>query len=356
MALYSPVRATIVVKQASVLFRCNASASVGLGHLMRCRTLAGLLRGAGHVCGMIGPSSALRQPDDAALFQHWQSVDDRGESTRDAARVITLAKAMNAVHLVMDDYRIDPAYQMLLKAAGLRFLQQFDASKPWDFYADVLVNAGPAENRVDYAKYLKNAEAQTLFGPAYAVLRPAFAAQAKQLDGRPVHRVLIAFGGGDDRGAISTTLDALTGVPDIIPVVVSGGSNPRNADLQLRYLETVELHIDPENLPKIMAGCDLAIIAGGTMSYEAAICGLPMVLIPLAPNQTRSCDGWAQQTGAMVMPGLDQLQPTQLRKRVLELIANDALRLTMAVKGRSLVDGNGGVRLLEALLLRPLNA
>jgi len=289
-----------------VVFRCNASALVGLGHLMRCREMARALVEAGHVCAILGPGDSLRQPGDAGLFAHWQAVPERGTSAEDAGRVLALCRARGARHLVMDDYRIDPAYQLILRAAGLRWLQQFDASAPWEFHADVLVNAGPYEQRAHYLPWLKRPGIVTLLGPRYAVLRPDFAAVTARTDGRAVRRILVAFGGGDDRGAIALTLAALVGhlAPDITLVIVSGASNPRNAGLRAQVADLApgraELHISPPDMAGLLAACDLAIIAGGTMSYEAAICGLPMVFVPLAANQTRSCQGWAEQTGAAV--------------------------------------------------------
>jgi UDP-2,4-diacetamido-2,4,6-trideoxy-beta-L-altropyranose hydrolase len=340
----------IPVIRPPVVMRCNASPSVGLGHLMRCRELARLLTNAGHLCAIIGPPDSLRQPADAGLFAQWHAVDDRGTSQDDAARVLYLCAGMGARHLVMDDYRIDPAYQLILKHAGLRWLQQFDASAPWDFHADVLVNAGPAERREDYLKYLKNPKIETLFGPAYAVLHPDFAGLFPRPDGRPITRILVSFGGGDDRGAIDLALAALVGVPHVTPVIVSGTSNPRNAALAAQIPDRAELHIAPTSIAALMADCDMALIAGGTMSYEAAICGLPMVLIPLAPNQIRSCQGWADRAGAVVLSGLDTLTPALLRTAVLALMDDQSRRQAMATTGRALVDGKGAQRLLEALL------
>ena len=297
---------------SAVIFRCNADAQVGLGHLMRCLELARLLVADGHACGMIGPSQSLISAPDRALFAQWQEVPLRGDSATDAARVVALARAMGAGHVVMDDYRGDPPFQLVLQAAGLRWLQQFDASRPFDFYAPVLVNAGPAERREDYADYLKNPSTETLFGPAYAVLRPAFTALAPGRDGRAVQRILIAFGGGDDRGAVELALAALPPGPQA--VVVIGRGHPQAAALAARARAAgAEAHVDPPGLPALMAGCDLALIAGGTMSYEAAILGLPMVLMPLAANQLRAARGWGVRAGAAVLDGPDATPPARLR-------------------------------------------
>lgn len=341
---------------SAVVFRCNASATVGMGHLMRCREMARRLIALGYDCAIIGPSESLRRADDDALFMHWADIAVRGTSQEDAGRVIALCRRFDTNLLVMDDYRSDPEYQLLLKAAGIRWLQQFDASKPWNFHGPLVVNSSPYERHTYYTKWLKHPRARTLFGPRYSVLRPAFCALEARADGRFVHRILVGFGGGDDRGAINTVLEALAGRlgVDVTLVVVSGSNNPRLAAIAERIAALpegqAEFHVDPADMPGLMAGCDLAVIGGGTMSYEAAICGLPMVFIALAPNQERPCQGWHDLTGATVLGQVGQVAAAKVYNAVTELLQDDTRRREMAIKGRALVDGKGVERLVDALL------
>lgn len=343
----------------TVIFRCNVSASVGVGHLMRCREMARYLGGIGWRSVLLGPPDSLRQSVDERLFAAWHPVEMRGPSDEDAARVLTLCEAHGTHYAVMDDYRVDPGYQEILRAAGVRWLQQFDTSRPWMFQPDLLVNASPYERREQYLPWLTEPErTRTLFGPAYAVLRPAFSGIAARADGRPVRRVLVAFGGGDDRGAIDQALRVLAGRlgPEVTLVIVSGAGNPRCeqiADVVSALPDgEAEFHVNPPDMAGLMRGCDLALIGGGTMSYEAAICGLPMVFVGLAPNQERSCRGWQNLTGAPFVVLVGTVPDEWLYETVSNLVEDDDRRRAMAVKGRSLVDGEGTRRLVEALLER----
>ncbi|HTO31950.1 MAG TPA: UDP-2,4-diacetamido-2,4,6-trideoxy-beta-L-altropyranose hydrolase [Pararhizobium sp.] len=342
-----------------VVFRCNASSRVGLGHLMRCREMARLLTEAGHACTIVGPSEDLREPNDDTLFVRWIPMSGEQGPEQDARDFIAICREAGAVHAVMDDYRVDPAYQASLKAQGIRFMQQFDASKPWDFHADIIVNSSPYERAEDYATYVKNPDAQLLLGPKYAVLRPEFSELDIRPAGRPVRRILVSFGGGDDLGAIRLTLDALAdtaGAEGVTAVIVSGNSNPRNAE-HAAHVATLppgraEFHIHPKNVAVLMNCCDLVIIAGGTMSYEAALCTLPMVLIALAPNQLRPCRGWAEQTGAEMLGTVDTVTVEMIRDALEALVSDTARRTDMALRGQAMVDKSGGQRLVSALLER----
>jgi UDP-2,4-diacetamido-2,4,6-trideoxy-beta-L-altropyranose hydrolase len=345
----------------AVVFRCNVSAQVGVGHLMRCREMAKYLQGLGIASALIGPPESMANVADKTLFTHWIPVEERGSSEQDAARVLDMCARLGTRHAVMDDYRIDPAYQALLRGAGVRWLQQFDASAPWMFECDVLVNASPYETRAQYLKWLQDpARTQTLFGPSYAVVRPEFATLTAGTDGRTVKRIFVGFGGGDDRGALSVTLEALAGRfgADVTLVLVSGPNNPRNESIaeqvNARPKGQAELHIGPPDMPALMAGCDLAVIGGGTMSYEAAICGLPTIFMALAPNQDRPCMGWNRLTGALYLGQVGAVTSTTLHHAVLGLIEDGDTRTDMAARGRALVDGKGGARLAGALLERDL--
>ncbi|MGR3467042.1 MAG: PseG/SpsG family protein [Shimia sp.] len=349
----------------TVVMRCNASPTVGIGHLMRCREMARVLRTGGWDSVLLGPPRSMATPEDARLFRAWHPIAERGPDAQEARTIIETCAAYDTHHLILDDYRGTPPVQTALRAAGLRWLQQFDSSQRFEYDCDVLVNASPHERRAAYEHLLRRPEAQqTLFGPRYAVLRPDFLALDPRADGRPVARILVAFGGGDDRGAIAFTLEALRGIGTesedgiddgaVTLVAVVGASNGNAA--QIKALASaapdapVEVHHAPPDLPALMAGCDLAVIAGGTMGYEAAICGLPPIFMALADNQHRSCMGWHALTGAPYLGRADAVAAADLRAAAAALITDHDRRRDIARAGRAEVDGYGAQRLIDALL------
>jgi len=99
-----------------------------------------------------------------------------------------------------------------------------------------------------------------------------------------------------------------------------------------------------------MADCDMAGIAGGTMSYEAAAMGLPFATMALAPNQQGPCQGWQDTIGAPYLGEVSQLDSGQIAQSVLSLIDDPSRRAQLAAKGRDAVDGLGVSRLVDALI------
>lgn len=337
-----------------ILFRCEVSAAVGIGHLMRSRTFAAVLRERGQRCIMVGPGADYRTDGDEALFDAWLPVPEWRSGEKDAGIVVDVARGHGARRAVIDDYRADEDFQSVLEDAGLVWMQHFDASKPRRFRADMIVHGSPSETAERWGPYLLNPETEMLFGPRYAVLRPEFP-PALRPDGRPVETILVSFGGGDDQGAIALTLETLAAnLPSVRFAVMSGARNPNNAAIGEWIAKSgddrVTLHIQPQDVAGLFAGCDLAVLGGGISIYEAASCGLPMVLMALADNQLRQCAAWQELGTATFLGRVGEVGHEALAQEVAALVADDRRRAAMSAVGRASVDGRGAERLANHLL------
>ena len=297
-----------------IIFRTDASPQIGFGHLTRCRALAQALIRQGQRCVMVGPDTAHAKLGDQDISEDWIPVSSWTTSNDDAVRVINLAHQCQAQWLVLDDYRIDEAYQLNLHAAGLRWLQ-FDGGANKSLWADIVLNANPAARAEDYAAVLSNQNTLLLLGPRYAILRPEFERIKPREPGRPVKQILVTFGGGDDRGGNEFVLSTLLPATalDLRFLVISGASNPNNSNLRhwvaAHGQGRVCLHIDPEQVAPLFASCDLAVMAGGASIYEAACCGLPMLVITIADNQIPQSKAWVNLGVAKWLgthPGVDK--------------------------------------------------
>jgi spore coat polysaccharide biosynthesis predicted glycosyltransferase SpsG len=349
-------RAAEMARTPAVIFRCNVSPSVGIGHLMRSRTFAAVLNQEDHRCIMVGPSPDYRAEGDKMLFDDWIPLPEWASGDRDAEMFAAVARNHGARRAVIDDYRADESFQEVLRAEGLIWMQHFDASKPRKFWADMIVHGSPSETAERWRPYLLNPDTEMLFGPSYAVLRPEFPPAELRSAGRDVERILISFGGGNDHGAIRLTLEALLGKTQdkVRFAVMSGSQNPNNASIQTWINENagdqVTLHIEPKDVAGLFASCDLAVLGGGISIYEAASCGLPMVLMALADNQLRQCDAWERLGAAIFLGRLADVTTDMLTDRVIGLITDRPRRASMSAVGCSTVDGRGAQRLAGHLL------
>ncbi len=339
-----------------IIFRANAGSHVGLGHLVRCRVLAKALQERGQRCLIVGPPLFLKQSGDESLFDDWIERPQWHGAVEEAKFHIELAKQYNAKHIILDDYRSDFEHQLLIRNAGLRMLQQYDASRPQKFAAQLVINSSPYEKRDHYKTVLYSEDIQMLHGPRYAVLRDEFTRLPKQNQKLNRHRILVTFGGGDDRGAILTVLKALsTNLPrNSNMIVVAGKHNPCIPQISNWLAEKnhdeIELLVDPDDMPSVIASCGIAILGGGTTTFEVAYCGLPMILMPIAENQYKQGQGWENDGAAFYLGPIKNTDSKVLIGTLTKLINNPNLYDKMSKAARLSVDGHGTKHIIDCLL------
>jgi UDP-2,4-diacetamido-2,4,6-trideoxy-beta-L-altropyranose hydrolase len=340
-----------------IIFFCSASSSIGLGHLNRCLTLAQALHSLGERSIMVGPSKKFLQKSGEQVFSHWIEQSAVWESSFKAAKILTeIANQYSSNMVVLDDYRVDEEYQKSLTESKIHYLL-FDNGRRNAIYSDIVLNTNPAIKKEDYKGKILNPEAKLLLGPKYSIIRLEFP-PVFSISKRTTKRVLITFGGGDDRGAILFTLKALSKqcADNIEFVVVSGSGNPNNISISKwidsSELNNIQLKVNPDSVAQIFASCDFAIMAGGMTVYEVSSIGLPMILIAIADNQIQHSNDWSQTTQTIEFLGsLKNLKTIELVGAFHKLISKQA---TLYNKSKMvLVDGLGRNRVaLEVVKIR----
>jgi spore coat polysaccharide biosynthesis predicted glycosyltransferase SpsG len=309
---------------------------------------------------MVGPSEKFKSEEDKNTFVNWIPRNRWASSKKEAEFFRGIALEYSACHAILDDYQMDRNFQLEFRRSGIPWLQ-FDGGATMPLWADWVLNASPWANVIDYKLVLKNPGARLLLGPQYAILRSEFPPIKKQPIRRPVRQILVAFGGGDDRGAINFVLETLIPVtPNRVNfVVISGENNPRNQSnidwISRNGMGKVNLKINPNEIGKAFAACDIAIVSGGTIAYEVGSCGLPMFLLPIAENQHRQCQAWADINAAINMGCLTSCDPDNLKVLIKKLCNSVDYRAELSRKVIGLNIGHGTEKVSKLLLSRKNN-
>ncbi|MFN3522035.1 MAG: UDP-2,4-diacetamido-2,4,6-trideoxy-beta-L-altropyranose hydrolase [Phenylobacterium sp.] len=331
-----------------ILFVCNAGAQVGGGHVMRSLTLAEALADRGAACRFLAP------PPVAAILDAFAPRMARAPAASTAPDdLIAAAAGLAADAVVFDHYGLAaPEHRRI--AAGRPALAIDDlADRPLD--AALVLDSGPARSARDYAGLLPPG-AQVLAGPAFAPVRPAFAAlRAEALARRPapVRRVLVSLG-LTDVGAVTARLverlQPLLGAREADVVVgAAAPSLPRlralaAADPRLR------LHVDATDMARLTLDADLAVGAAGSTTWERCVLALPSLLVVLADNQ-RAAARAMDEAGAALMLEADAMDFDQAFAAALRRLLDDqALRARLAQRSAEVCDGLGAPRVAAALL------
>jgi spore coat polysaccharide biosynthesis predicted glycosyltransferase SpsG len=218
-----------------------------------------------------------------------------------------------------------------------------------------VLNASPAAEESVYLSLKRRDETRLLLGPAYALLRGEFRHWRPQVKFREkVRNILFTFGGGDDRGATVFCLDATKSLdPAIERVVLVSSPNPHTLDI-MDWVDRnnsliVKLFLDELAIARCMVGADLAIIAGGTTTFEAAAMGLPSLIVQLTDNQAANAMAWEKRGAALNLGRLEDLSTGVIKSQIESLIVHPEVRREMARAGLTSVDGSGSERVAQIL-------
>jgi UDP-2,4-diacetamido-2,4,6-trideoxy-beta-L-altropyranose hydrolase len=359
-----------------VIFRADASVMIGTGHVMRCLTLAEVLRDAGASCafvirnhlGHLGDWIAERGFDvkllDPPIGQggtappvhaSWAGVPWQQDAEETRA-----VMGVDVDWLVVDHYAFDACWQRAVAGSEMRIMVIDDlADRPHE--ADLLLDQNLGREASDYDGLVPE-RCQRLIGPRYALLRPEFAAaRAASLAGRlgrPLRHILITMGGTDAIDATSYVLDALRGaaLPDDAHLTVVMGRNaPALARVQSFAAEMpwpTEVAVDVADMAELMAEADLAVGAGGGTTWERCCMGLPSIIVQTADNQKELVRALVAQA---VSPDVGPLQsddfPTRLRMAI-EMDFHGGCNLDQCIATAALhCDGKGALQVRERLVL-----
>lgn len=333
---------------SSILFRADASTTMGSGHVMRCLTLAEALSRRGHSCRLACTAETPRIV--AALERAPVEVVTLPDTAwNDPAALSVL---MPPDWLVVDHYGLDEAYERALRGWAGRILVIDDlADRRHD--CDLLLDQTPGRDAGRYTP-LVPASAMILAGPRHALLRPDFA----RLRGSepPAHgHLLVSLGGTDPLDASGLVLDAIarSGL-EVAVTVVMGRAAPHLESVRAkaaRLSPPATVEVDVADMAALMSRCDMAVGAAGTSALERCCLGLPTLLLVIADNQREVAAG-LEQAGAALSCPLDLASVTDGLRR----LAGDAdARRAMAERARALCDGLGAERLADclSLTLRP---
>lgn len=294
-----------------VVIRVDASIEIGSGHVMRCLTLAEILKENGvnvqficrkHKGNLI---SKIASKGFRVLGLELQSYKNHSNKLfhsyllgatqkQDAESCNNFLKESRVDWLIVDHYGIDEDWQQHLKECYLK-LMVIDDLADRKHQCDILLDQTYGRQQQDY-KRLVPKSCELLLGSQYALLRPEFSKwreySLRRRSNSVPKNILINMGGSDPNNITKQVLNEIEACKlpnDIEVIVVMGSTSPHlqsviavASDLSCR----IEVRADIDNMAEVMANSDIAIGATGSTTWERCCLGLPAIQIIIADNQT----------------------------------------------------------------------
>lgn len=330
-----------------ILFVADAGPEVGGGHVMRSLTLARALAERGAACAFLATPEVRTVLDAFApdMPRQWCAGASSAE----------VLEAVGDGHdaLVFDHYGLGAGEQQAMARGRTAMALDDLADRP--LAVDLVLDSGPQRRTEDYAGLVPTG-ARLLLGPAYAPVRPQFAALRAGALARSrsrVERVLVSMGLTDVDGITGRVLDRLRPRLGVAAADVAlGASAPSLAGLQrlARRDPRLVVHVDTPMMAELCAGADFAVGAAGSSVWERCTLATPSVLVVLAENQRPAARALAALGAALVVeadaPDFDQA----LDRALIRLSTDADLRSRLASKSAEMCDGLGSARAAEAFL------
>lgn len=347
-----------------IVFRADAGIEMGIGHVMRCLTLADHLSERGHRCRFVSRERLGHMMAQIAARGHEVSIlpstdDGLGwlgvSEEEDVAETLAALGNTSVDWIVTDNYAIGSGWERLARKKTRHILAIDDlADRSHD--CDLLLDQTLGREAAEYAGLVPSGSI-CLVGTGMALLRPRFAqlraAMPDRRDGI-ISRLLVGLGGSDAANLTAIVIDAIDRCawPETTTIqIVLGRANPWITSIQQRTSQSpwpMEVIVDTPDMAELMAKADLAIGAAGTTSWERCCLGLPAIVVIAAENQRENAVRLVAAGAALGMDVSEHLLQ-DLQDALSGLVAQPTLVASMSERAAGLTDGLGCERVAVAM-------
>ena len=360
------------------VFRTDASVEIGLGHVMRCLTLATELKFDKNevffICRELdGNLIELIETKGFKVFKLPLSKPNKSKETGqpvpkhqnwlktswefDALQVKKILKIIKADWLIVDHYSLDKRWELKLKPE-IRFIMVIDDLADRKHSCDILLDQNYERAKSDYEPLL-NYDSKILVGPDYSMLRPEFKKLRSysiktRMRNPKFENLLISLGGVDRENNTSLILKGLTKTQNssnLKITIVVGEKCPWKREitsLASSMGRPAKVLINVDNMAELMADSDFSIGAAGSTSWERCALGVPSILVSIAENQESLLYSLAKANLCVDLKLVSNLSvlSERLNKAInlLKLKQKDFI-----LNSSKLVDGNGVSRVKDIL-------
>ena len=304
-----------------IAIRVDGNAESGVGHVLRCITLADKLIDYNIKCTFFvrNISKSLFELLDEKFevilldridimfaatdeYSRWLGVNQRF----DAEEFIACARPGNFNGVVVDHYGLGYHWERPVQD-NFRFILVLDDLANREHICNLLVDQSIGRKASCYSPLVPQI-CTLLVGPKYALLRDEFSADfsgcKKQYD------ILINFGGADKDNYTEHVLSMLAMYANMhkhsIKIII-GSDYPYTLGL-VRRVEKLGLEFklveNPNNVAREISECRIAIGAGGVSLLERSALGVPSIVYAIADNQKHICAEYERQgLGSVIRKG-----------------------------------------------------
>jgi spore coat polysaccharide biosynthesis predicted glycosyltransferase SpsG len=333
-----------------VLIRCDGSAEIGLGHIVRCLALADELsewHGA--------QVRFLIQRGDVAVQMAQRSGYDvlqPGGGTKDDRAWISRVLEETQPDALVLDFRngLSPEAVRDWRKQGV-VMATIDDPEDKRLACDLFFSPPvPQVSRMSWEGFSGTKHV----GWEWVLLRKQFAnnGTARPSNARPV--VLVTMGGSDPAGLTLKAVKALDSLDEEFEAVVILGSAFCHDEVLKTILSSArrkfEIRRNVPDMAAAMVGADLAVASFAVTAYELASQGVPGIYLCLSDDHAESASAFVDAGIGLSLGKHDGVSESHLSAVIQELLQAPERRRQMSHRARKLADGLGAARIACAIV------
>ena len=343
-----------------ILFRADGNATVGLGHVMRCLSIADAFKKIGESCLFITADNEPHKIINERGYKNLSLDTDYARMEGELEQFLEKIEKRDVQIVFVDSYYVTEQY--------LRALWQFCASTyitlvyiddvlAFPYSCDVILNYNIYAKEDDYRNLYKNHTLPVLLiGTKYTPQRAEFQGLPDRIVKENAKDILISTGGADS-GHIGL---------EIIKVIIShsewneykfhlivGMMNSDKDEIEnlSERKDNIILYKRVKKMSELMQSCDVAISAAGSTLYELCSTHTPTITYILADNQIPGAEGFENAKVLHCAGDIRDIGASALAKKLISeaicLCDDFSMRQEIALKMKTVIDDMGAERIVE---------
>ncbi|WZL73747.1 UDP-2,4-diacetamido-2,4,6-trideoxy-beta-L-altropyranose hydrolase [Clostridiaceae bacterium 35-E11] len=353
-----------------VFIRVDGSSLIGMGHIMRCITLAKelLMLGLRPIFISSYHLGIERLKEENFEVIETQNNQEEGFYSNDLVRLERESHNLNKLIneygieiLIVDTYNVCKDYFIKLKN-NISKLIYIDDLNSFPYSVDYIVNGNYNADKIHYTKYFPHTE--LLLGNKYTLMRKEFRNIPRCKVKQKIESVMITTGSTDNFLLSEKFLITLLSQYDDLKINIVVGKGYKNIDKLIYYKcqnNNIRLYsnerticneygdIEYKSMSSIMMISDIAFSAGGSTLYELMACGIPTIGFIIAENQQGIVNSLATDGYILNLGWYIDITKEKIISEFDKLYKSYETRKFMEERSRSLVDGRGAERVAKII-------